>query len=135
MTDSLYIVSVRVKHKGAIIIIMIMRSKPWCAVVATTSGERGCIESINRSAVLGDKRYVHSRDRFGIFSTNPEISLFFGPIARKICFAIRHAHDVQWRKGLIIKQPRLFKITHFDRYMVKHDLLYDVIFSMMWGVF
>jgi hypothetical protein len=51
MADCLYAMTVGIQHEGGVIVSVMVRSQPWCAIVAASSGNSCHIKGVDRRAV------------------------------------------------------------------------------------
>jgi hypothetical protein len=111
--------AIRIKHKGTIIIRMIMRPQAWRAIVSPTGG-KGCrMEGVDGRTVgrrKGHMRTSHHR----IANTNPEERPPAHAISRSGLAIREKPLDAERLQGTIVKLDCAGQIAGSDRHMVEH---------------
>jgi hypothetical protein len=116
MANGFDVVTVRIKNESSVVVLMIVRTRTRCTVVATAGGERRFIKLIHLSVILRLKGHVHS-GLIGDAFANPEIGFGFDTVAEddfafSILFRYLHEHLVTKRsQGALVEMSALFGIA------------------------
>src|SRR5215813_4651851 len=94
VADRLDIMAVRIEHKGAVVIRMILRPHAGRAIVLGAGGNRSAIEFVDCSSVLSGDSDMHGVVEAAL-ATDPEVRFAIDAEARRrtIAFVLPHLHD------------------------------------------
>src|SRR3954471_3089081 len=127
MTHRLDVVPVRIEHKGAVVIRVIVRADGGSAVVPSACCDGGLIEGIDARAVLGDDRDVH-RAIEPALAADPKVRLAVGAETGGLCLLLLllHLHEQHVAKRserTLVKGLGSRVVRYREAYVVDHAQL------------